>query len=130
MTTLTTRQAIDHLFLLTLLSSKRAERGKLFDKVIAGVSTQPDGEKTYSVEVRVNGVELDFNDFTAKIHGQLDEMIMRAARSIVEEQYTERFRSISEMLHDAERHAKDLRNALEDEARKTWGMPPRQDEDD
>lgn len=130
MTTISTEQVIDHLFLLTLLSSKRAERGKLFDKLMDTVASQPDKEKTYQVEVSVNGIVLDFNDFTAKVNAQLDEMVMSAARSLLDEQFADRFREISVKLNDAERHAEDLRNALEAEVRRVWGIPLRQDEGD
>lgn len=128
MTTLTTRQVTEHPFLLTLLSSKRArKRSKLLDLVMAAAATRPDGEKTYDVKVSVNGIDLDFTDFTDNVVNQLDEMLMRAARKLLDEQFTDRFREVSEKLYDAERHAKDLRNALENEVRKAWGMSPRQD---
>lgn len=129
-TTLNTNQVIDHLFLLTLLSSPRDDRSKLLDRFMATVHGQPDKEKTYVVEVRVNGIELDFGDFTDKVRAQLDELVMGAARRLLDEQFADRFRAITHTIDDAQRRAEDLCNALEAEARKAWGMPPGQDQDD
>ncbi len=129
-TILSTSQAIDHLFLLTLLSSSHAKQGKLFERVMATTEGKPREEKVYQVEIRVNGVELDFHDFTDKVRGQFDELVMAAARKLLDGQFADRFRVISGAIYDAQTHAKNLRNALEAEARKAWGLPPRQDEDD
>ncbi len=129
-TKLTARQAVDHPFLMTLLSGSRAQRGKLFERVMETVAQQPQEERTYEVEVRVNGVELDFADFTDEVQRQFDEMVMRAARKLLDEQFADRFSEISDQCYAAERAAKGLRNAMEAEARKAWGMPPRTGEDD
>lgn len=127
-TPLNTQQALDHLFLLTLLTGRKADGGKLFNQVMTTLDGQ--SEKTYHVEVRVNGIELDFNDFTDKVNEQLEELIMNAARKLLDAQFADRFREISSHIYDAEQQAKNLRNALEATAREAWGMPPRQGEDD
>lgn len=128
-TKLTPRQAMDHPFLITLLSGSRAKRGKAFERVMDTLHAQGPGH-TYDVEVSVNGVALDFADFTDEVQRQLDEMVMRAARKLFDEQFADRFQEIAEQTYAAERAAKDLRNALEAEARKAWGMPPAPEEDD
>lgn len=122
-TLLTTRQAIDHPFLLTLLSGAPAQQGRLLERVLAVAEARP--EKTYEVEVRVNGVELDFAEFTDRVSEQFDELVVRAARKLLDEQLQGRVATVAEELGRAERAAKDLANAIEDEARKALDLPGR-----
>jgi hypothetical protein len=123
------RQAVDHLFLVTLLSGSRAKRGQLFEKVMETFKAQPGLEHIYEVKVSVNGVEMDFQDFTDEVQRQLDAMVMVAARKVVDEQFADRFREIGAQIHDAEQAAKDLCNAVEAKAREMWGLPPKMCED-
>jgi ERCC4-related helicase len=129
-TKLSTRQFIDDTMLLKLVSGSRAKRSRVFERLMETRNPDEDEDtKSYQIDIKINGIEVDFEDFTSEVNRQLDEMVMRAARSIIENSIQERVRAVSAAMYDIERHAKNLAIALENQARTAWGMPPRMEDE-
>jgi hypothetical protein len=128
-TKLSTRQFIDNTMLLKLVSGSRAKRGRVFERLMETWNPADDeNTRSYQIEIKINGIEVDFEDFTSEVNRQLDEMVMRAARSIIEDSIQERVRAVSDAMYDIEQHVKDLAIAIENQARTAWGMPPRMED--
>lgn len=129
-TKLSTRQFTDSVMMMELVSGLKAKRGKVFERLMA---TRPQGgdenTKSYEIEIKVNGIEVDFEDFTNAVNRQLDEMVMRAARSIIEDSVQERVRAVSDAMYEIEQKSKDLAIAIECQARAAWGLPPRSEDE-
>lgn len=127
MTKLTNREFTDNIMLMCLVSGDFAGHSNALERILASKPEGPD--RTYNVEIKIDGVEVDFRDFAALVHRQLDDMTMRAARDLIDERIKSHVTSVSDALCDIERQAKDLAIAIEAEARKAWGMPMRGEED-
>ena len=125
-TPLTAREFTDHLFLLTLVSAGEKSFGvldKIMERAKARQLSEGTKEPIYHVEVKVNGIELDFQDFTNKVRQQLDEMVMHEARALFDEHFVNW--EIHDTLSRINRELRDLGDSLEAKARVARGLPPK-----
>jgi hypothetical protein len=123
-TALSAREMSDS-FLLTLLSCGEARKGKLIDRIME-VAKSRATPGTYQVEIRVNGVEIDFREYASRISECIDDLVMSAAHEI----FDPATRELQDATHEIAENAKHLASAFEDRMRAEWGMPRRNREDD
>jgi hypothetical protein len=78
----------------------------------------------YLVEVKINGVEVDFREFESLCRQGYSEVVMKTAREIFNEHYQQALSSSYEALENINNSAKDLAASLDAQTRKAMGLPP------
>lgn len=128
MTKLSTREFTDNIMLMTLVSSKKENKSRVVERLIdkAG-DLKSDIQPAYNVEIKVNGIELDFNDFTEEVTRQLDSLVVEEAGKLIHHQVMEATSHLTDALREMEERIKLLSQATESRVRQALGLPPREE---
>lgn len=121
-TKITARELADDIILTEMLASKSAKRNEVIDRLL--VTQRGRAERSYEIEIKINGIELDFRDFTTEVERQLSELVARAARSLINERVEDRIKTIYAAIDDLRSSARALASSLEDDVRATLGLLP------
>lgn len=117
-TKLTTDQFTANAILMNLISTPNAEQAKLCQRICATRTAKNVDE--YVVELKINGIEVDWSEFAIVLGSSLDEMVIEAARELIRKDMR-----IDDLLDKANRlaeEAEDLGRAAAHHLRKIWGI--------
>lgn len=126
MTKLTTREAINSVMLMNMIgATKQYGSSKTFDRILDSVRERQAQnpldplDHAYDVEVRVNGIEVDFRDFTKTCVDQLDAMVLDAAKELLAESAV--IEEMNSTLYDLQEKLKEYAELVESKLKKEYG---------
>lgn len=131
---LSTRELTDSRMLMIMISAGPSHGSKTVERVLATVDeelkakkNEPGGEHlpVYDVRVSVNGVELDFREFTAEVTRQLDDMVMREAGKLLKDLIGDK---LGTLIEDAYQNLEKLNRGIRQKATELLGYNPWRDE--
>lgn len=129
-TKLTTSEVTNSRLLMSMIAGKPGEKSRTAERVVQTVDAELREKGSvdlpiYDVRVSINGIELDFRDFTDEVTRQLDTLVMREAGELLKRtvgnQLDDLLRATYESLHR-------LNEGVQKKATELLGYNPWKDE--
>ena len=122
MTKLSTREVTDSVMLMNMIGATRNDGSKTFERILATVRERqernPSDSQPYDVEVKVNGIEVDFRDFAQSCVDQLDGMVLRAAKELLAE--SDVIGEMDSTLYDIQEQLKSYAESVKNRLAAEW----------
>lgn len=105
-TKLTTREVTDSRLLMFMIAGDRGEKSRTAERVVQTVEAEMRAKgdadaPIYDVRLSINGIDLDFRDFSAEVQRQLDDMVMREAGELLKQTISDKLDTLIESTHEA-----------------------------
>jgi hypothetical protein len=118
-TKLNTNQFATDNILMNLISTPSAERARLCERICA--TRTASGIDEYIVELKINGIEVNWSEFSVVLNNILDEMVIDAARELIRKDL--RVDDLADKANRLAEDAEDLGRAVACRLRIMWDIP-------
>ena len=129
-TKLTTREVTDSRLIMIMIAGKRGEKSRTAKRVVQTVEAELRAKNedmpVYDVRVSINGIELDFRDFTDEVQRHLDDMVMREAGELLKQTVGGK---LDELIVDVHASLERLTEGVQKKAADLLGYTPWNDRD-